>query len=268
MLNLYPVQYRWVDQPDAAKQLKATLIADYRRHGALTPIPWLAPQAKSREPKFIRLSFAPDVTHALIATARAKGSSAHGALCAAQMMAQMALQPSDEPNVFCLSCPVDMRPHLEPAPAASPTGLYVSIVSSTFSVNTSTGFWDLARDVITQTRRQLARGEGHLFFNMFGLDGTPVMPERVAPFHQKVLASLPNTMVSNVGAVAPVTEDPAVTAISFALCPMPYQTLFTAASTYQGQLVLNVGYDAARLSDADAQKLAQGINNRLNAAVA
>jgi hypothetical protein len=207
------------------------------------------------------------VTEALRNTARDQGSSVHGALCAAQLLAQLALQRGNELNVFCLSSPVDMRPNLEPMPAASPTGLYVSIVSSTFSVNTSSGFWDLARDVITQTRRQLARGEGHLFFNMFGLDGTPVMPERVAPFHQKVLASLPNTMVSNVGAIAPVTEDPAVTAISFALCPMPYQTLFTAASTYQGQLVLNVGYDAARLSDADAQTLARRIGDHLNAAI-
>jgi NRPS condensation-like uncharacterized protein len=268
MLDLYPARYRWAEQPEAAKQLKAALIGDYRRHGALTPIPWLAPQAKSRDPKFIRLSVALDVTHALIAGARTNGSSVHGALCAAQLLAQVVLQTSDEANVFCLSCPVDMRPHLEPAPSVSPTGLYVSIVSSTFSVNTKTGFWDLARDVITQTRLQLTRGEGHLFFNMFGLDGTPVMPARVAPFHQKVQASLPNTMVSNVGAIAPVIDDPAVTAISFALCPMPYQTLFTAASTYRGQLVLNIGYDAARLSDADAQTLAQGIKDRLNAAVA
>jgi hypothetical protein len=48
---------------------------------------------------------------------------------------------------------------------------------------------------------------------------------------------------------------------------MRYQTLFTGASTYQGQLVLNVGYDAARLSDAHAQMLAQGMSGRLNAAI-
>lgn len=267
MLNLYPARYRWTEQPDAAKQLKNALIGDYRRHGALTPIPWLAPQAKSREPKFIRLSFAPDVTQALITTARTQGSSVHGALCAAQLLAQLALQPSDEPHVFCLSCPVDMRPYLEPAPSVSPTGLYVSIVSSTFSVNANTAFWDLARKVVTQTRLQLTRGEGHLFFNMFGLDGAQLTPERVAPFHQKVLASLPNTMVSNVGAIEPAIDDPAVTAISFALCPMPYQTLFTAASTYQGQLVLNVGYDAARLSEPNARTLAQGIRDMLISAV-
>jgi hypothetical protein len=267
MLKLYPTHYRWADQPDAAMQLKASLIADYRRHGPLTPIPWLTSHTSRSQPRFLRLSYEPSVTEALRNTARDQGSSVHGALCAAQLLAQLALQPGNEPHVFCLSSPVDMRRHLEPVPAPSPTGLYVSIVSSTFSVDASTEFWNLARDVITQTRLQLNRGEGHLFFNMFGLDGAPVMPERAAPFHQKVLASLPNTMISNVGAIATVTTDPDVTAISFALCPMPYQTLFTAASTYQGQLVLNVGYDAARLSDADAQTLARRIGDHLNAAI-
>ena len=38
---------------------------------------------------------------------------------------------------------------------------------------------------------------------------------------------------------------------------MPYQTLFTAASSYQDQLILNVGFDAARLTESDAQTLAQ-----------
>ena len=263
MLALHPAPYRWAEQPEGAKQLRNTLIGDYRRHGPLTPIPWLNVQGSNRTPKFIRLNFEPSVTQALLRTARTQGSSLHGALCAAQLLAQLALQPCDEPSVFCLSSPVDMRPYLEPAPDVSPTGLYVSIVSNTFSVDSKTPFWELARDIISQTRRQLARGEGHLFFNMFGLNGTPVTPEHTAPLTQKVMASQPNTMVSNVGAIASVTNDPAVTAISFALCPMPYQTLFTAASTYQGQLVINVGYDAAHLTDSAANALASAINNCL-----
>jgi hypothetical protein len=89
------------------------------------------------------------------------------------------------------------------------------------------------------------------------------MPEHAAPLTQKVMASQPNTMVSNVGAVANVMNDPAVTAISFALCPMPYQTLFTATSTYQGQLVLNIGYDAARLTDSAAKTLSAAIEKSL-----
>jgi hypothetical protein len=83
------------------------------------------------------------------------------------------------------------------------------------------------------------------------------------PFKKKALASLPNTMISNVGPIATVVDDPAVESISFALCPMPYQTLFTAASTYKGQLIINVGFDAARLTEPNAQTLADGIREIL-----
>jgi hypothetical protein len=47
---------------------------------------------------------------------------------------------------------------------------------------------------------------------------------------------------------------------------MPYQTLFTAASSYQDQLVLNVGFDAARLTPAHAQVLTQRMQDLLRAA--
>lgn len=268
MADLHPPRFRWAEQPEAAKQLKTTLITDYRRHGPLPAIPWLAAEATGRSPKFIRLKFAPEVTRRLLAATRAHGTSVHGALCAAQLLAQRQLQAGTDAAAFFLSCPVDMRPHLEPVPPASPTGLFVSLISATFSVRSDTDLWQLARDVITQTRLQIARGEGHLLFHLFGLDGTPVLPERLASFRQKTLASLPNTMVSNVGAIATVVEDPAVEAISFALCPMPYQTLFTAASSYQDQLVLNVGFDADRLSQANARALCQHIETLLTSMAA
>ena len=91
-----------------------------------------------------------------------------------------------------------------------------------------------------------------------------MLPDQLESFRKKTLASLTNTMVSNVGAITPVAEDPAVEGISFALCPMPYQTLFTAASSYQDRLVLNVGFDADRLTESDAQALAQHIGQLLS----
>ncbi len=266
MINVMPTRFRWADQPDAAKLLRNTLIADYRRHGALPPVPWLDIGASERIPRLIRRSFAADVTRRLISQARAQGTSVHGVLCAAQLLAQLKLRPGDEPGAFFLSCPVDMRAHLEPVPPLVPTGLFVSIVSATFSVTPDTEVWQLAREVTQQTRLQLDRGEGHLFFNMFGLDGTPVLPDRIAPFQKKLMASMPNTMVSNVGAVATVADDPAVESISFALCPMPYQTLFTAASSYKDQLILNVGFDAAKLTEENARILIQGACDILAAA--
>ncbi|HSO44016.1 MAG TPA: hypothetical protein VLQ47_00660 [Rhodoferax sp.] len=264
MADLHPPKFRWAGQAEAARQLRTTLITDYRRHGPLPVIPWLAGEATERTPRFIRLSLAPEHTRRLLAAARAHGTTVHGALCAAQLLAQRQLQSGSEATPFFLSCPVDMRPHLEPEPPATPTGLFVSLISATFSVSADTDFWQLARDIITQTRLQIARGEGHLLYHLFGLDGSPVLPEQLDSFKKKTLASLPNTMASNVGAIATVAEDPAVEAISFALCPMPYQTLLTAASSYQDQLVLNVAFDAARITESNAQALAQHIRHLLS----
>ena len=264
MAAVHPARFRWTEQEEAARELKAALIADYRRHGPLSAIPWLASEAKGRAPRFIRLRLTPEITRRLVHNARDQGTTVHGALCAAQLLAQRQLQGGSETAAFFLSCPVDMRAHLEPVQPETPTGLFVSLISATFSVGVDTDFWQLARDITTQTRLQIGRGEGHLLSKLFGLDGSPVLPEHFESFKKKALASLPNTMVSNLGAIAPVADDPAVESISFALCPMPYQTLFTAASSYQDQLLLNVGFDAARLTESNAQALAQHIRHLLS----
>jgi len=263
MADVFPPRYRWADQPDGAKALRNTLIGDYRRYGALPAIPWLATEASARTPRFIQCTLPADTSQGLLQRARAEGTTVHGALCAAQLLAQHRLQPLGAQSTFFLSCPVDMRPHLEPMQPATPTGLFVSLISNTFQISDDTAVWALARDVIAQTRLQLARGEGHLLYWLYGLTGAPVLPNHLEPFSKKALASLPNTMVSNVGAIDAVADDPAVEAISFALCPMPYQTLFTAASSYRGRLILNVGYDAQRLTPANAQTLVQYLHEAL-----
>lgn len=266
MADVFPPRYRWAEQPDAAKALRNTLIGDYRRYGALPAIPWLAAEANGRTPQFIQCTLPEDISQGLLQRARGEGTTVHGALCAAQLLAQHRLQPLGTQSTFFLSCPVDMRPHLEPVQPATPTGLFVSLISNTFQISDTTDLWALARDVIAQTRLQIARGEGHLLYWLYGLTGNPVRPSDLEPFRKKALASLPNTMVSNVGAIDAVVDDPAVEAMSFALCPMPYQTLFTAASSYQSRLILNIGYDAARLSNATAQTLAQYIQEALTRA--
>ena len=265
MAELMPAHYRWTDRPDAAKALRSTLLADYRRHGVLPAMPWLATEATGREPRLIRLQLEADSSQALIALARAKGTTVHGALCAAQLLAQFKLQQADAPTPFFLSCPVDLRPHLQGQPPVAPTGLFTSLISGTFQISPDTDAWELAHEVVTQTRLQIARGEGHLLYHLYGLDGSPVLPQAMEAFRQKTLASFPNTMISNLGPIAPVTQDPAVQAISFALCPMPYQTLFTAASTYNGCLLLNIGYDAQRVTDVCAKALAHSIHDVLMA---
>jgi len=263
MSALMPNACRWAEHPQEAKALRDVMIGDYRRHGKLSPLPWLAKETSGRNPRFLQVTLPADVGRRLRNMARQQGTTLHGLICAAQLLVQRTLQEGEARSTFFLSCPVDLRPHLLTTPPLAPTEMLISLASNTFQIDDATGIWPLARAIIDQTRLQLARGEAHLLYHLFGLTGEPVRPSQLEPFAQKVLASLPNTMVSNIGAVDAVPEDSHVQAISFALCPMPYQTLFTAASSYADQLILNVGFDAERVSAAHANALATQMRARL-----
>ncbi len=263
MYAMFPPRFRWAEQPDTAEQVMDGLMGDYKRHGRLTRLPWLSSSESARIPRFIRQRFLPETTQRLLNCCRQHGTSVHGAVCAAQLMAQFGLQSTDEPATLFLSCPVDMRPHLEPVQPTTPNGLYVSLISAAFVVDASTNLWDLARAVMAQTKRQLERGEGHLFFSMYGLEALPLAPDQMVRFSKALLSTWQNTMVSNVGPVATIESDPAVEAVSFALCPMPYQTLFNAVSTYKNQLIMNIGYDAGKVSAENANAIADGMRDLL-----
>ncbi|MBK7792333.1 MAG: hypothetical protein IPO82_06790 [Betaproteobacteria bacterium] len=266
MHQAFPPRFRWVEQPGSAKQVKDALIADYKRHGRATPMPWLTSDAPTRTPRFIRVAFPPEMTQRLLELSRRHEASVHGALCAAQLVAQYQSRMERDPATLFLSFPVDMRALVEPTQPLTPVALYASLISAAFPVDTNIDFWVLAREIVAQTRRQMDRGEGHMFFHLYGLDGTPVKPDRMEPFTKLLLSTWQNTMVSNIGKVAAIDSDPEVDAISFALCPMPYQTLFTSVSTYRGRLLLNIGYDAGKVSDAIATKVAAGVRDALQEA--
>ncbi|MBK6998921.1 MAG: hypothetical protein IPH35_02730 [Rhodoferax sp.] len=269
MSAVVPERFRWTQREEEAEALMDVQMRDYKRHGLVARQPWLNSAAPTRIPRLIRLSLPPEATRRLLMQARAHESSVHGALCAAQLLAQYRLHRlhgGEQPSTLFLTCPIDLRTHLEPIQPTIPIGFYTSLLSASLMLDTHTDFWDLARRVVAQTRRQAARGEGHLFYNLYGLDGGTISPDRMARFGKAVLSSWQNTMVSNIGVVASVDNDPAVEAISFALCPMPYQVLFNAVSTYKDRLILNVGYDAGKLQPETAHTLTTAMQELLLAA--
>lgn len=270
MYDLFPARYRWAEQEAAGEQLMDAMMADYKRCGRLQAWPALDARAAGRRPRILRRELDAAAAGRLQDRCRDEGTSLHGLLAAAQLIAQRRVESAGgaeagERALF-LSCPVDMRPQLDAPPAADHPGLYVSILSSPFAVAADSDPWRLARDVMAQTRTQLARGEAHLFFSMYGLEQRPVGTDRYEPLARAVQSSWQNTMLSNVGRIAPVEADPAVERISFALCPMPYQVVFNAASSYRGRITLNIGYDAARLAPALAAALADELTSALASA--
>jgi NRPS condensation-like uncharacterized protein len=266
MHAVFPARFRWDEQPEAAERVYEAVMRDYRRHDRPARLPWLEAQSPRRVPRLRRLTLPRDDLEQLLAACRRNDTTVHGALCAAQLRATYQLLSTTEPAALFLSCPVDLRPHLDPVPPIAPTGLYITILGASFALAPSTTFWDLAREVPALMRMQLERGDGHLFFSLYGLDRAPADVDALARFDKMVLATPQGSTVSNVGRVPVVEADPAVEAISFALCPMPYQSVFTSVSTYADQLIVNLVYDAGKQDDAIAQACADSMREQLLAA--
>ncbi|MBI1892394.1 MAG: hypothetical protein HYS18_17250 [Burkholderiales bacterium] len=259
MHDAFPEKHQWHRQPEAFMALAETRKQELKRHGRPAALPWLNQQQTRREPRFIRIELdAP----ALVARCKQHGATVHGALGAAQLTAQFKAMGECAPQTLSFGSPADMRPYLDGGISATGLGLYVSLLFATYRVG-EIPFWELARAIGSDIKKQLTRGDGHLLFTQIQPEMFPPTEEGIAAFAKLMLASPQSTMISNIGVVEPIQGTSAVEAISFVLCPMPYQVLFTAVSTYRDRLIVNLAYDAAKLSPAHASSLAAWIRQAL-----
>jgi len=182
MHAVFPARFRRDEQPEAAEQVYAAVMHDCRRHGKPARLLWLGAGSPRRVPRLQRTTLEPDDLQLLLAACRRHGTTLHGALCAAQLRATYWLQSTTEPAALFLSCPVDLRPRLDPVQPIAPTCLYVTLLGASFVLDPSTTFWDLVRGAPAHTRTQLARGDGHLFFSLYGLDRAVADADALARF--------------------------------------------------------------------------------------
>jgi hypothetical protein len=205
-------------------------------------MPWLQGEPAPAQPRFERIVLERDATERLVTRCREQGTTVHGALGAAQLCALHRLWGGPDPRTLLLSHPVDLRARLDRAVPPDSLGLYISVLASPHRVGRDSDFWSLAREITADLRAQLARGEAHLFYALQNLDEVPPGDEAVAWFGKRLRSMLPNVSLSNIGQVEAIESGDRVRSISFALCPMPFQLAFCAASTYAGRLLVNLTY--------------------------
>ena len=268
MHTVFPEKYHWHKQPEAAIQLGEIRKAELKRHGRPVTLPWLDQLAPQRLPRFERIELATEETARLLKHCKQQGATLHGVLGAAQLLAKFKSIAADTPLTFSLGSPADMRPYLEGEIPTTSLGLYVSLLFSTYQVSIGQDFWELARSVGSDIKRQLARGDGHLLFAQVKPDAFPPTDEGIAAFGKMMLASPQSSMISNIGVVEPVPGADQVESISFVLCPMPYQLMFSAVSTFKGRLIINLAYDAGKLGADKAQQFTNWIRQALLEAAA
>jgi NRPS condensation-like uncharacterized protein len=261
--HAFPAQYDWSKNPQTVADLAMLKKTEIKRYGRSAALPWLDQQQAQRVPRFQRIELAADATKRLLQLCRSHGVSVHGALSAAQLLAKYRSTAETGPLTLSLSSPADMRPYLASGIPTSGLGLYVTILASTYQVNGMQSFWDVAREVGADIKRQLARGDGHLMYELIKPDDFPLTADGMSEFAKLMLKTPQGSMISNIGVVEPVDAAAKVESISFVLCPMPYQIVFTAVSTYDGKLIINMAYAAAKLKPENAIRLANWMQQAL-----
>jgi hypothetical protein len=267
MHALFPAEFRWQDRPAEAQELGRRVMAEFLRHGPPAELPFLAHEEPRREPrlKTIRLDAARG--RRLQERCRSEGAGVHGAICAAQLIATRNLFDDEDARTLYLMCPADMRPYLS-ANIGEGLSYCTTFMRSNYRVTGPSAFWELAREIGADLKRQLARGDGHLAYAAIALDKIGSSGPAFDAFAGDVARLPAGSNISNLGRIAPLGDCPEVMSISGALCALPKHLASLNVSSYRDQLFINMTFDAAKLAPALADRLAGDVAELLDRAAA
>jgi len=257
MHSVFPSQFRWADHPGALRAAAGVLMRESALSGQPNALPWFVKTPHTRDPRLLWTVIDGERLMRLTASARSRGLTVHSVLTAAQLLSQYRLLGTDQRANLLLTCPVDMRQHSSVPVDVAPTAVYASNLYATYAVDARTDVFTLAKQVMTRTREQAARGDAHLFFSSREVSKALAAPSDLAAF-ARMVANVPHGSVLSAVGLLPVVElDPEVQSISFAICSAPHHALFSAASTYMGRMVISTAYDDNNLVPGTAERLIQ-----------
>jgi hypothetical protein len=221
-------------------------------------------QARVTHPRHDMLVVSGDDLTALRARAKAAGATVGGYLGAALLESTAELFDDDAPHWICLTSATDLRPRVEPPLPHDDMQLAIGLVCTPYLVSAETSD-ALARAIGDQIRREVERGESHLFYRFARTAGYPPTDDGVAAFMKWVDSTPQNVTLSSTG-LQDDTGDPAwVHSITATMLPGPNQLSFTSVTTYRGEMILNVSTDIAKLPPALVDRMVEGVMARLGA---
>lgn len=249
--DLYPPAFTGEAGAAAAEAVRLERRAELKQLGRPDELPGFFRGAAKPRHRFASFSLPATAVEALAARARQAGATVHGAVGAAQLIALRKRFGDAAARVLSLTSPADLRPYLAVPIDDGTPGFYVTLLTTNARVAGDEAFWALARDLSADLRRQIDRGDGHHFYRFVPPpERFPPTDEGVAAFAALVLQGPQGSLLSNIGRLPAPPAIPGLTiaSVSFALCPMPYQALFTAVSTWDGAMTINVSHDPGRLA--------------------
>jgi len=255
---LYPPQLTGEAGQAALAQLKAMRKAATERIGLPVAQAGHRPADEQRA-RMIGVELSNAEVAGLAARARAAGATINGAIGAAQLIALRERFDDDAERVLGLTCAADLRPYLAAAVDAATPGFYVTLVTSLQRVGGEATLWPLAARLSQAIRQQMQNGVGHLFYDLMPpADGFPIEEHSIAQFKATMTRGVQTSLLSNAGRLPKLSTLPgiAIRTRSFALCPTTTQPVFTAVTTHEDGMTINLNYNAVQFADTEAAAVA------------
>jgi NRPS condensation-like uncharacterized protein len=222
-----------------------------------------------RSIKVIPLSLPGKATQNLLAACRAHGTTVHGALGAAQLLALNQEFGQAQARPLGLTSLADLRGVLSGNLSASDMGLYIATITTVHSLAAEPDFWQLAADIRDQLQKVLTSGDANLVHSIYQEDSLlPVNRARARLVQSAVALAPASSMLTNIGRLEALElhNGARVHSLAFLVSPPPQHPICVTATSYDNCLHLNLLYDRVKMDDGQARRIADALTCLLEAA--
>lgn len=257
----FPVQLR---SPKAAVEVLRAM-REERKGVEVDELSFHDRRSPKRRSRFHRLSIREPGINQLSQRAKAAGATLNGVIAGAVLESAAALFGEPGDRVITLTTPAELRSNAEPAVDRHYFGLVMGVLSSPYTVHPGNNP-DLPRQISEQTRREVQRGEAHLFYRLARANAYSPDGSGITSFREWFENSTPDSVpVSNMGRIDDAGDPEFLASLTVLLSASSNQLAFTSITTYRGELVINVNTDDGKLAPHHREAFVRGIADRLGA---
>ena len=204
---------------------------------------------------------------AILNACRAHGTTVHGALGAAQVLAINDEFETKADRNLALNSLADLRGVLTDNLTEFDLGLYVATLTTVHEIATEPDFWLLAIDIRAQLKGILQSGDGNLVHGVYS-ETRPFPPtKRGAQMLHAVTAMAPSaSMLTNIGKVDALTlaNGAQIDSVAFAVTGPTLHPICVTATTYANRMQINVVYDQLKLTQSQALRITKALRRWLD----
>ncbi|MBL0076804.1 MAG: hypothetical protein KA388_11555 [Rhodocyclaceae bacterium] len=221
----------------------------------------------SRDIHMIPFEVSAKTSSAILTACRAHGTTVHGALGAAQVLAINDEFETRAERNLALNSLADLRGVLTDNLTEFDLGLYVATLTTVHEIATEPDFWSLAIDIRAQLKGILQSGDGNLVHGVYS-ETRPFPPtKRGAQMLHAVTAMAPSaSMLTNIGKVDALTlaDGTQIDSVAFAVTGPTLHPICVTATTYANRMYVNVVYDRLKLTENQALRITKSIRRWLD----